>query len=88
MALVEQLPHARRQILDCYRHRQIDSRQAVTLLGLSRRQFWRLLAVYRERGKKALTHGNRGRRGHRTGPRPLPGRQTTPCTFFITPNAG
>ena len=62
MALVEQLPHARRQILDCYLHRQIDSRQAITLLGVSRRQFWRLLAAYRGRGKKALSHGNRGRR--------------------------
>ena len=61
MALVEQLPHARRQILDCYLHRQIDSRQAVTLLGLSRRQFWRLLADYRETGEKSLAHGNRGR---------------------------
>ena len=47
---------------DCYLHRQIDSRQAVTLLGLSRRQFWRLLADYRDHGKDALTHGNRGRR--------------------------
>ena len=26
------------------------------------RRFWRLLAAYRGRGKKALTHGNRGRR--------------------------
>ena len=47
---------------DCYQHRQIDSRQAVTLLGLSRRQFWRLLAAYRETGEKSLAHGNRGRR--------------------------
>ena len=47
---------------DCYLHDQIDSRQAVTLLGLSRRQFWRLLAAYRGRGKDTLTHGNRGRR--------------------------
>ncbi len=62
MALVEQLPRARRQILECYLHRQIDSRQAITLLGLSRRQFWRLLAAYRESGAKSLPHGNRGRR--------------------------
>ncbi len=47
---------------DCYLHRQIDSRQAVTLLGVSRRQFWRLLAAYRESGAKSLPHGNRGRR--------------------------
>ena len=62
MALVEQLPRARRQILDCYRRDEIDSRQATTLQGVSARQFWRLLAVYRERGKDALTHGNCGRR--------------------------
>ncbi len=62
MALVEQLPRERRQILDCYLHRQIDSRQAVTLLGVSRRQFWRLLAAYRESEEKSLAHGNRGRR--------------------------
>ena len=52
MALVEQLPRARRQILDCYLHRQIDSRQALTLLGVSRRQFWRLAGrLPRERRK-------------------------------------
>lgn len=62
MALVEQLPRARRQILECYLHRQIDSRQAISLLGVSRRQFWRLLAAYRRSGVKSLTHGNRGRR--------------------------
>ena len=62
MALLEQLPRARRQILDCYRRDEIDSQQATTLLGVSARQFWRLLAAYRNRGKDALTHGNRGRR--------------------------
>ena len=62
MALLEQLPRARRQILDCYLHEEIDSRQATTLLGVSARQFWRLLAAYRKRGGDALTHGNRGRR--------------------------
>ena len=69
MALVEQLPRARRQILDCYLHDEIDSQQATTLLGVSARQFWRLLAAYRNRGKDALTHGNRGRRpGNATSP--------------------
>ena len=62
MALVEQLPRARSQILDCYIHHEIDSRQAATLLGVGERQFWRLLAAYRKRGKDALKHGNRGRR--------------------------
>jgi transposase len=62
MALVEQLPRARRQILDCYIHHEIDSRRAAALLGVSQRQFWRLLAAYREHGEDALSHGNRGRR--------------------------
>ena len=62
MALVEQLPRARRRILDCYLGDEIDSRQATTLLGVSVRQFWRLLAAYRASGAKSLTHGNRGRR--------------------------
>ena len=62
MALVEQLHPARRQILDCFLAKQIDSRQAATLLDDSQRQFYRLLAAYRQRGKDALTHGNRGRR--------------------------
>ena len=69
MALLEQLPRARRQILDCYRRDEIDSRQATTLLGVSARQFWRLLAAYRKRGGDALTHGNRARRpGNATSP--------------------
>ena len=47
---------------DCYLRNEIDPRQATTLLGVSERQFWRLLATYRDHGKDALTHGNRGRR--------------------------
>ena len=50
------------RVSDCNQHRQIDSRQAITLLGVSRRQFRRLLAAYRESGEKSLAHGNRGRR--------------------------
>ena len=47
---------------DCYLHEEIDSRQAITLLGVSRRQFWRLLAADRKSGAKSLPHGNCGRR--------------------------
>ena len=54
---------------DCYLGDEIDSQQATTLPGVSARQFWRLLAAYRNRGKDALTHGNRGRRpGNATSP--------------------
>ena len=37
MALVEQLPRARHQILDCCVHHEIDSRQAETLPGVGER---------------------------------------------------
>ncbi|PZC45886.1 MAG: Winged helix-turn helix [Chloroflexi bacterium] len=36
-------------------------REAATILGLSERQAWRILAAYREEGAAALAHGNRGR---------------------------
>ena len=62
MALVQQLPRARRQIPDCCIHHEIDSRQAAALPGVSARQFWRLLAAYHKHGEDALSHGNRGRR--------------------------
>ena len=59
MALAQQLPRACGQILDCYLHGEIDSRQAPSLLGVGRRRFWRLLAAYRKRGPDALTRGRR-----------------------------
>ncbi len=36
--------------------------KAATLLKLSERQVWRILAAYREEGAAALAHGNRGRK--------------------------
>jgi transposase len=35
--------------------------EAASLMGISERQAWRLLAVYRKDGAAALAHGNRGR---------------------------
>jgi transposase len=37
-------------------------REAGEILGISERQGWRLLAVYREEGAAGLAHGNRGRK--------------------------
>ncbi len=45
--------------------------KAATLLGLSERQVWRVLAAYRAEGAAALAHGNRGRRPSNTLPEEL-----------------
>jgi transposase len=34
--------------------------EAASLMGVSERQAWRLLAAYRKEGAAALAHGNRG----------------------------
>lgn len=36
--------------------------EAASLMGVSERQAWRLLAAYRKEGLAALAHGNRGRK--------------------------
>lgn len=40
---------------------QMDVGRASTILGVSERHAWRILAAYREEGAAALAHGNRGR---------------------------
>ena len=42
--------------------------QAATLMGVSARHTWRLLAAYRKEGAAALAHGHRGRRAPNTTP--------------------
>ena len=42
--------------------------QAATLMGVSARHTWRLLAAYRKDGAAALAHGHRGRRAPNTTP--------------------
>ena len=42
--------------------------QAATLMGVSARHIWRLLAAYRKEGAAALAHGHRGRRAPNTTP--------------------
>jgi len=52
---------ARLHILTRVLDRQCTVAEAATLLGVSARQAWRLLAAYRTAGAAALVHGNRGR---------------------------
>lgn len=47
---------------------RLEVGQAAAVLGLSERQVWRLLRVYRDEGPAGLVHGNRGR----ASPRRLP----------------
>jgi transposase len=51
----------RLQVLNGVLTRAWSVKTAASILGLSERQVWRLLAAYREEGAAALAHGNRGR---------------------------
>lgn len=51
----------RLQILNQIVAREVAVGDAATVLGLSERHTWRLLARYRKEGAAALAHGNRGR---------------------------
>jgi transposase len=44
-----------------YEAGKVHAQRAAELLGISKRQFRRLVAAYRQRGVAALAHGNRGR---------------------------
>src|SRR3989337_2125972 len=44
-----------------YEAGKIRAQRAAELLGITKRQFRRLVAAYRQRGIAALAHGNRGR---------------------------
>jgi transposase len=49
-------------ILNQVETKQIEVREAATLLKVSERQTWRLLAAYRREGAAGLAHGNRERK--------------------------
>ena len=53
---------ARLQILNKVIGMELVVQEAATLMGLSERQVWRILADYRKEGAAALPHGNRGRK--------------------------
>ena len=52
--------HKLKLVID-YEARKVHAHRAAELLGISKRQFRRLVAAYRQRGIAALAHGNRGR---------------------------
>ncbi len=52
----------RLQVLNRLVAQRIATHEAATILGLSERHAWRMLAAYRKEGAAALAHGNRGRR--------------------------
>ena len=52
----------RLQVLNRLVAQRIATYEAATILGLSERHTWRMLAAYRKEGAAALAHGNRGRR--------------------------
>jgi transposase len=52
--------HKLKMVVD-YEAGKVCAQKAAELLGISKRQFRRLVAAYRKRGVVALAHGNRGR---------------------------
>jgi transposase len=52
--------HKLKMVID-YEAGKVRAQKAAELLGISKRQFRRLVAAYRQRGIAALAHGNRGR---------------------------
>lgn len=52
--------HKLQMVID-YEAGKVRAERAAELLGISKRQFRRIVAAYRERGIAALAHGNRGR---------------------------
>src|SRR4030042_2936825 len=52
----------RLMVLNQMESKKLRVEKVATLLELSERQFWRLIAGYRKEGAAALAHGNRGRK--------------------------
>ncbi|MCY4639265.1 MAG: ISNCY family transposase [Chloroflexi bacterium] len=65
---MHQHEQARLHVLNSVIAGEIEISEAAALMNLSKRQARRLLAAYRKRGARALTHGNRGRRPHNAVP--------------------
>ena len=58
---MNQREQARLQVLNSLLAEHMTIEQASTLMGVSIRHTWRILAAYRKDGAAALTHGHRGR---------------------------
>jgi len=52
--------HKLKMVID-YEAGKVHAQRAAELLGISKRQFRRLVAAYRQRGIAAMAHGNRGK---------------------------
>ena len=65
---MNQREQARLQVLNSLLAEHMTVDQAATLMGVSTRHTWRLLAAYRKDGAAALAHGHRGRRAPNTTP--------------------
>ena len=65
---LNQREQTRLQILNSILTEHITVDQAATLMGVSTRHVWRLLAAYRKDGAAALAHGHRGRSAPNTTP--------------------
>ena len=52
--------HKLKMVID-YEAGKVQAQRAAELLGISKRQFRRLVAAYRQRGIAAMAHGNRGK---------------------------
>jgi predicted DNA-binding protein (UPF0251 family) len=52
--------HKVKMVVD-YEAGKVHAQRAAEVLGISKRQFRRLVAGYRKRGVAALAHGNRGK---------------------------
>ena len=63
-----QKEQTRLQVLNSLLVDHMTIEQAATLMGVSTRHTWRLLAAYRKDGAAALAHGHRGRRAPNTTP--------------------
>ena len=59
---MHQKEQARLQVLNSLLSGHMTIEQASTLMGVSVRHSWRILAAYRKEGAAALAHGHRGRR--------------------------
>ena len=57
-----QKEQARLQVLNSLLAEHMTLDQASTLMGVTTRHTWRILAAYREKGVAAVAHGHRGRR--------------------------
>ena len=63
---LNQREQARLQVLNSLLAEHMTIEQASTLMGVSIRHTWRILAAYRKDGAAALAHGHRGRRAPNT----------------------